>query len=62
MILNHNRLLYPFHKWLLKETEKAEHKPEKFMANNSKATEKQKRQIIGKNLFRLDEHETLRFR
>lgn len=32
IILNFNEMLYPYHKWLLKETERAEKKPEGFMA------------------------------
>lgn len=48
LILNHNRLLYPFQKWLLKETEKAEHKPEKFMANIQKLLKNRNAKLMDK--------------
>ena len=31
IILNENEMLYPYHKWLLKEIEKADKKPEGFL-------------------------------
>lgn len=30
LILNENEMLYPYHKWLLRETAKAQHKPDRF--------------------------------
>lgn len=30
LVLNENEMLYPYHKWLLRETEKAQQKPESF--------------------------------
>lgn len=46
LILNHNGLLYPYHKWMMKEVEKAEIKPIGFLDNIEKLQESRSTHLI----------------
>jgi len=46
LILNHNNLLYPYHKWLLAEVGKAERKPARYLENIKKLQTTRKGKIM----------------
>lgn len=46
IVLNENRLLYPYHKWMLSEVNKAEHKPIDFNKRINKLLEKHNSETV----------------